>query len=112
MCPWLKFFEERHENLEGIQCLLTPSGKCVMDMIRASHGKPPQTGGESYTPRHLQLLRLAGYIIQTGDARLLEALEVLLGALLSVDRSHLDHHPSPPPKPTPGPPRRADQGSE
>ncbi len=110
--PMAEFFEERHENLEGIQCLLTPSGKCVMDMIRASHGKPPQTGGESYTPRHLQLLRLAGYIIQTGDARLLEALEVLLGALLSVDRSHLDHHPSPPPKPTPGPPRRADQGSE
>ena len=66
-----------------------------MDMIRAGHGKPSQPGGELYTPRHLQLLRLAGYLIQSGDARLLDALEVLLGALLSADRSRWTASPQP-----------------
>jgi DNA-binding Xre family transcriptional regulator len=106
--PLAEFFEDRDKTLAGIQCLITPSGRCAMDMIRAGHGKPKQTGAEIYTPRHLQLLRLAGYLIQSGDARLLDALEVLLGALLSADRSHTDHLPATPPRPTPEPPRRPD----
>jgi hypothetical protein len=103
-----EFFQERDENLSGVQCLITPSGRCIMDMIRAGHGKPQPPGAEVYTPRHLQLLRLAGYLIQSGDARLLDALEVLLAALLSTDRSHLDRLPSTLPRPTPEPPRRPD----
>jgi DNA-binding XRE family transcriptional regulator len=110
--PVAEFFQERDENLGGMQCLITPSGRCIMDMIRAGHGKPPQPGGELYTPRHLQLLRLAGYLIQSGDARLLDALEVLLGALLSTDRSHSDSLPSTLPRTAPEPPQRADQGLE
>jgi transcriptional regulator with XRE-family HTH domain len=88
--PLAEFFRDQDENLPGIQCLITASGRCVMDMIRASHGKAPQPGAEAYTPRHLQLLRLAAYLIQSGDTRLLDALEVVLGALLSSDRGHSD----------------------
>src|SRR5208337_5597848 len=75
------------KNLGGIQCLITPSGRCVMDLIRASRGKPAPPGTERYTARHLRLLRLAGYLIQSGDRRLLDALEVVLGAMLSNDAS-------------------------
>jgi transcriptional regulator with XRE-family HTH domain len=85
--PLAEFFQDRGESLAGIQCVLTTSGRCLMDMVRASRGKPVQRGAEVYTPRHLQLLRLAGYLIHSGDARLLDALEVLLGALLSASRS-------------------------
>jgi len=104
--PLAEFLLDRDENLAGIQCLLTTSGRCLMDMIHASRGKPPQPGAEAYTPRHLQLLRLAGYLIQSGDARLLDALEVLLGALLSTDRSRSKRLPSIMPRPIPEPPRR------
>jgi len=106
--PLAEFFQDRDENLAGMRCLITPSGRCIIDMIRAGHGKPPQPGAEVYTPRHLELLRLAGYLIQSGDARLLDALEVLLGALLSTDRSHSDRLPSTLARPTPEPPRRPD----
>jgi transcriptional regulator with XRE-family HTH domain len=102
--PLGEFFQERDENLAGVQCLITPSGRCIMDMIRAGQGKPPQPGAEAYTPRHLELLRLAGYLIQSGDQRLLDALEVLLGALLSTDRSHAGHLPPNLPQPIPEPP--------
>jgi hypothetical protein len=58
-----------------------------MDLLRASRGKPPLSGAETYTPRQLQLLRMASYLIQSGDGRLVDSLEVLLGALLSADRT-------------------------
>jgi len=85
--PLAEFFQERAENLTEMQCLLSPSGRCVMDLLHASRGKPPQPGAERYTPRHLRLIRLAGYLIQSGDRRLLEALEVVLGAMLGNDLS-------------------------
>jgi len=81
--PMAEFFQSHQENLEGVQCVVTSSGHCVMDMLRASHGKPAKPGAERYTARHLRLLRLAGYLIQSGDRRLLDALEVLLGGLVS-----------------------------
>jgi transcriptional regulator with XRE-family HTH domain len=99
--PLAEFFRDHDENLPGIQCLITASGRCVMDMIRASHGKAPQPGVEAYTPRHLQLLRLAAYLIQSGDTRLLDALEVVLGALLSSDRATPTASPQPFCGPTP-----------
>jgi len=80
--PIAEFFQSHEENLEGVQCVVTTSGNCVMDMIRASHGKRAAPGTERYTARHLRLLRLAGYLIQTADRRLLDALEVVLGGLL------------------------------
>ena len=99
--PLGEFFQERDENLAGLQCLLTPSGKCVMDMMHAGQGRPPQPGTEAYTPRHLELLRLSAYLIQNGDQRLLDALQVLLGALLSTDRIRSDRLPPAPPQPIP-----------
>jgi len=83
--PLAEFFQEHAEKLPDSQCMLTPSGRCVMDLLHASQGKPPQAGAERYTPRHLRLIRLAGYLIQSGDRRLLDALEVVLGAMLSND---------------------------
>jgi hypothetical protein len=76
-----------------------------MDVIRPSQGKPPQPGAEAYTPRHLELLRLAGYLIQSGDTRLLDALEVLLEALLSSHRSPSERLASISPQPNPEPSR-------
>jgi transcriptional regulator with XRE-family HTH domain len=103
--PLAEFFRDHDESLAGIQCVFTASGRCVMDMLHASHGKPPQPGAEAYTPRHLQLLRLAAYLIQSGDTRLLDALEVVLGALLSSDRSHSDRLSSTLLRPNPEPHR-------
>jgi DNA-binding XRE family transcriptional regulator len=88
--PLAEFFQEHAENLTGVQCVVTPSGKCLMEMIGASQGKPPQPGVERYTARHLRLIRLAGYLIQSGDRRLLDALDVVLGALLNSDSSESD----------------------
>lgn len=68
------------------QCLITPSGHCVMDLLRSSRWKRPPRGAEGFTPRQLQILRMAGYLVQAGDLRLLDTLEVLLGALLNADR--------------------------
>jgi transcriptional regulator with XRE-family HTH domain len=106
--PLAEFFQDHEENLAGTQCLITPSGRCIMDMIHAGQGKPPRPGAEAYTPRHLELLRLASYLIQSGDARLIDALEVLLGALLCSGRNLSDRLPSTLSRPTPEPPRRPD----
>src|SRR5208283_2796762 len=81
--PLGEFFQDHAESLAGVQCAVTPSGKCVMELIRAGQGKPAKPGIERYTARHLHLIRLAGYLIQSGDRRLLDALEVVLGAMLS-----------------------------
>jgi len=109
--PLAEFFQEHAENLAGVQCVVTPSGRCVMELIRASQGKPAQPGVERYTARHLRLLRLAGYLIQSGDTRLLDALEVVLGAMLSTDASQASHLPSAFPPPGGGHPRSSDRSS-
>jgi DNA-binding XRE family transcriptional regulator len=103
--PVAEFFEEHQENLAGVQCVITASGKCAMDMIGASHGKPAQPGAEVYTPRHLRLLRLVGYLIQSGDNRVLDALEVVLGALLGTDLSDSQRLSSNLLRPGPEPPQ-------
>jgi DNA-binding XRE family transcriptional regulator len=84
--PMAELFEERPGELKTPQCLVTASGNCVMDLLRSSRGKAPQPGMERYSPRQLQLLRMANYLIQTGDSRLVDSLEVILGALLNVER--------------------------
>ncbi len=84
--PVSELFQDRPGSPGALQCVITPSGHCVMDLLRSGRGKPPQPGTESYSPRQLQLLRMAGYLIQTADARLLETLDVLLAALLSSER--------------------------
>jgi len=102
--PLAEFFQDREESLAGVQCVVTPSGRCVMDLIRSSQGKPAPPGAERYTARHLRLLRLAGYLIQSGDRRLLDALEVVLGAMLSNDATQANRLASTLLPPTPEPP--------
>ncbi|HMD97521.1 MAG TPA: helix-turn-helix transcriptional regulator [Terriglobia bacterium] len=80
--PVSELFEE-HPISDGQHCAVSVSGKCVMDMLANRKGKPPAHGMETYSPRQLQLLRMASYLIQTGNARLLDALELLLQALLA-----------------------------
>ena len=84
--PVSELFQDRPGTPGTLQCVITPSGHCVMDLLRSGRGKPPQPGTESYSPRQLQLLRIAGYLIQTADTLLLETLGVLLGALLVAER--------------------------
>jgi hypothetical protein len=61
------------------------SGNCIMDVLRSRKNKrralPP--GTENYTPRQLQLLRMANYLIQHGDTRLLDSLDLLFSSLMS-----------------------------
>lgn len=81
--PVSQLFEEGPQALHASQCVITVSGNCVMDMLRSTRGKVPRASAESYTPHQLQLLRVANYLIQSGDSRVLDALDVLLNALLA-----------------------------
>ena len=96
-------FQDRPGGVASLRCLITASGECVMDLLRASRGKPPLSGAETYTPRQLQLLRMASYLIQSGDGRLVDSLEVLLGALLSADRTKSGAVEAPRPHGSPSP---------
>ena len=83
--PVSELFQERSAKLGTLQCVITTTGHCVMDLLRSSR-KPGESHLESYSPRQLQLLRMANYLIQTGDARLLDSLDLLLDALLNAER--------------------------
>lgn len=84
--PVSEVFQERPAQLGTLQCVITSSGHCVMDMLHSSQGKQVRSREESYNPRQLQLLRMSNYLIQTADKRLLDALDVLLAALLSAEQ--------------------------
>jgi transcriptional regulator with XRE-family HTH domain len=109
--PLAEFFQDHTENLAGAQCVVTPSGKCIMELMGASQGKPPQPGAERYTARHLRLIRLAGYLIQSGDRRLLDALEVVLGALLTSDSGQPERFEPYLAPPRPEPPRIGEESA-
>jgi transcriptional regulator with XRE-family HTH domain len=82
--PMSEIFQERAPQLGTLQCLVTSSGTCILNLLHSSRGKRAPADAETYNPRQLQLLRMANYLIQTADKRLLDSLEVLLGALLGV----------------------------
>jgi len=84
--PMSEIFQDRSSQLGTLQCVITSSGNCVMDLLHSRHGKRLHPAVESYDPRQLQLLRMANYLIQTSDKRLLDSLDVLLGALLNAER--------------------------
>ena len=96
--PISDIFQERSAQLGTLQCVITSSGNCVMNMLHSSHGKRLRSGEESYDPRQLQLLRMANYLVQTGDKRLLDSLDVLLAALLNSEhaRNHAAGKTPPP----------------
>jgi transcriptional regulator with XRE-family HTH domain len=84
--PVSELFQEDSPQLGTMRCVITTSGDCVMNLLRSGHGKMAESHGESYSPRQLQLLRMANYLIQTADARLLDSLDVLLSALLAAEQ--------------------------
>ncbi len=82
--PVADLFEETPTARELHNCAITSSGNCIMDLLRSERGKRAQTELESYSPRQLQLLRVANYLIQSGEPRMLDTLDVLLDALLKA----------------------------
>ena len=82
-----EIFQERPNHLGTLQCVITSSGNCVMNMLHSSHGKRTQPPEESYDPHQLQLLRMANYLIQMADKRLLDSLDVVLGALVNAEQN-------------------------
>jgi transcriptional regulator with XRE-family HTH domain len=104
--PMSEIFQERSTQLGTLQCVITSSGNCIMNLLHSSHGKRVHPGVESYNPHQLQLLRMANYLVQTADKRLLDSLEVLLGALLNAEQ-----HKTPTPGKIP-PPAIGEVGSE
>lgn len=84
--PISEIFQDRSTQLGTLQCLVTASGNCVMNLLQSNRGKRTPSAEESYNPRQLQMLRMANYLIQTADKRLLDSLEVLLGALLHAEQ--------------------------
>jgi DNA-binding XRE family transcriptional regulator len=82
-----EIFQERPTHLGTLQCVITSSGNCVMEMLHSSHGKRTQQPEESYNPHQLQLLRMSNYLIQMADKRLLDSLDVLLGALVNAEQN-------------------------
>lgn len=84
--PVSELFQEHAPQLGTLQCVITSSGHCIMDLLRSSHGKHVPRQEENYSPRQLQLLRMASYLIQSADKRQLDALDVLLSALLNAEQ--------------------------
>ena len=82
--PVSEFFQEGPAARRSYACAITVSGNCIMEMLSSGRGKKPRTSTETYSPRQLQLLRVANYLIQSGNARLLDSLDLLLNALLNA----------------------------
>ncbi|MBZ5544822.1 MAG: helix-turn-helix transcriptional regulator [Acidobacteriia bacterium] len=87
--PLAELFREGSAASSLHQCVVTLSGNCIMDLIRSRRNKrhAPPPGTEGYTPRQLQLLRMANYVIQNGNTRLLDTLDLLLSSLMSSGES-------------------------
>lgn len=107
--PMSEIFQERPTQLGTLQCVITSSGNCIMNLLHSSHGKRVRPTVDSYDPRQLQLLRMANYLIETGDKRLLDSLDVLLAALLSAEQNKNSREISP--TATGGAGRGDDEGS-
>lgn len=81
--PLAELFREGTTNAPLPQCVITASGNCIMEMLKNRPRRGTLPGTEHYSARQLQLLRMANYLIQLGDARLLDTLDVLLSSLLA-----------------------------
>ncbi len=91
-----EIFQETSTHLGTLQCVITSSGNCVMNMLESSHGKRSHPHEESYNPHQLQLLRMANYLVQTADKRVLDSLDVLLRALLGAGQTENAVNMAPP----------------
>jgi transcriptional regulator with XRE-family HTH domain len=84
--PLSELFREGRAGQAVPVCAITASGDCLMEVLRSRRRKVQRPEVEAFSPRQLQVLRMACYLIQTGNSRLLDALDVLLGALLASTR--------------------------
>ncbi len=85
--PLSELFQESPTAHSLSQCVITASGNCIMEMLENRQRKGAHAGPESYSPRQLQLLRMANYLIQSGNSRVLDALELLFSSLMSSPES-------------------------
>jgi transcriptional regulator with XRE-family HTH domain len=85
--PLSELFREGHGGQAVPRCAITASGNCLMEGLRSRRPKVQRAEIEAFSRRQLQLLRMACYLIQTANSRLLDTLDVLLGALLAVTGS-------------------------
>ena len=81
--PLSELFREGRAGQAVSRCAITASGNCLMEVLRSRRRKVQRPKIEAFSPRQLELLRMACYLIQTGSTRLLDTLDVLLGALLA-----------------------------
>ena len=84
--PVSEMFDERPGVATVPQCSISVSGRCISELLTSGRSKVAPPRPESYSPRQIQLLRMSAYLIQTADSRLLDTLEMLLGALLGAFR--------------------------
>ncbi|MFO0983174.1 MAG: helix-turn-helix transcriptional regulator [Planctomycetota bacterium] len=63
-------------------CPVSLSGNCVGQRIYQPHADRTTTHPESYTPRQIQLLQFANYLVLFGNKRVLDTLETTFLAFL------------------------------
>lgn len=81
--PLSELFREGTTNAPLPQCVITTSGNCIMDLLKNRPRRGAPRGAEKYSPHQLQLLRMANYLVQSGDTRMLDTLDLLLSSLLT-----------------------------
>jgi transcriptional regulator with XRE-family HTH domain len=87
--PLAELFREGATAATLHQCVVTMSGNCIMESLRSRRRRaaPAAAGGESYTPRQLQLLRMANYLILNGNDRVLDSLDLLFSSLMASEEN-------------------------
>jgi transcriptional regulator with XRE-family HTH domain len=87
--PLAELFREGATAATLHQCVVTMSGNCIMESLRSRtrRAAPAAPGGESYTPRQLQLLRMANYLILNGNDRVLDSLDLLFSSLMASEEN-------------------------
>ncbi len=102
--PLAELFAEGSAASSLRQCVVTTSGDCIMDILRSRKRRAAHTGNESYTPRQLQMLRMANYLIQNGNDRILDTLDLLFSSLMASSESRREAKEFVPPTPLIQPP--------
>jgi transcriptional regulator with XRE-family HTH domain len=80
--PLSELFREGPAGQAVSRCAITVSGNCLMEMLGSRRRKAGRPAVENFSPRQLQLLRMSSYLIQSGNTRLLDTLDVLFTSLL------------------------------
>src|ERR1017187_8457506 len=52
--PMSEVFQDQPNQLGTLQCVITASGNCLMNLLNSGHGKRAHSDAESYDPRQLQ----------------------------------------------------------